>query len=140
MAADVGMRVGFPLKRSGFCAFQSSISNSRRVPNPVAPVESATDSSRSTIIGRPQMSMCTHGMPPTNSSRNSAAVIEPAFTPPRFLMSATSESRSAQAMIEGQLPHGLVGALRGGLHLFDQLRVVAHDRSVQLPKGASRRR
>ena len=42
----------------------------------------------------PAMSMCAHGTSPTNSARNSAAVIAPALAPPRFLRSATVESSS----------------------------------------------
>ena len=50
-------------------------STSRRVPNPVAPFE-RHDSSASTFIG-PAMSRWAHGTSPTNSDRNTAAVIAP---------------------------------------------------------------
>ena len=48
---------------------------SRRVPNPVAPLDRHA-SSASTFIG-PAMSRCAHGTSPTNSDRNTAAVIAP---------------------------------------------------------------
>ena len=60
------------------------------MPKAVAPIDRQT-SSVSVIIG-PQMSRWPNGMSPVNSSRKSPAVIVPAFSPPRFLMSAIAES------------------------------------------------
>ena len=62
------------------------------MPKPVAPFD-RQDSSASTFIG-PAMSRWAHGTSPTNSDRNTAAVIEPPYGPPTFFMSAMSESSS----------------------------------------------
>ena len=65
--------------------------------------------------------------PSTNSSRNSAAVIEPALMPPMLVMSAIEESSwAAVGPVQRELPDRLVGDVAGGLELVDQLRVVAH--------------
>ncbi|SPD85296.1 exported protein of unknown function [Micropruina glycogenica] len=51
----------------------------------------------------PAMSMCAHGFSPTNSCRNSAAVVQPANDPPRFEMSTTSESSCLRLWATGVL-------------------------------------
>ena len=71
---------------------RAAASARRRVPKPVAPFE-RHDSSASTFIG-PAMSRWAQGVSPTNSDRNTAAVIAPPYGPPTFLTSATSESSS----------------------------------------------
>ena len=59
---------------------------SSRAPKPVHPCCARRRARRCCAV--PAMSMCAHGVSPTNSARNSAAVIAPALTPPRFVMSA----------------------------------------------------
>ena len=76
---DVG-RVRLAVKSSASCS-------SRRAPNPVQPAVCQPASPVDCAV--PAMSMCAHGVSPTNSARNSAAVIAPALAPPMFLRSAT---------------------------------------------------
>src|ERR1700679_384494 len=65
--------------------------NSTNMPTgtPVGPFGIATRSVSENAV--PAMSRWTHGTPSANSSRNLAAVIEPAARPPVFFRSATSD-------------------------------------------------
>ncbi len=66
-----------------------AISASSLAPNPVQP--GGRQVASVSLSATPAMSMWAQGLPATNSSRNNAAVIDPALAPPRFLMSATVE-------------------------------------------------
>ena len=59
------------------------------VPNPVAPLLRQVRAASACAV--PAMSICAQGTLSTNSARNSAAVIEPAFGPPMLVRSAISE-------------------------------------------------
>ncbi len=65
-------------------------SRSSFAPNPLAPLLRQVRTAGCCAV--PAMSTCAHGMPSTNSSRKSAAVMEPALTPPMLVRSAIEES------------------------------------------------
>ena len=72
------------------------------------------------------MSRCAHGVVPTNSFRNSAAVIAPPYGPPMLRMSATCESSSLRYSLASGSCHS-DSSVRGRrrLHLVDERLVVA---------------
>src|SRR5690606_12106192 len=87
-AADFDPQLLQPAAHERPSAFASS-STSERTITPVAPL-ARTGVDASANAG-PAMSRCTHGVSPTNFSRNFAAVIAPPHRFPTFLQSATSE-------------------------------------------------
>ena len=100
-------------------------STSRRAPKPVGPLGIHRVVVSACAV--PAMSMCAQGVVPTNSSRKSAAVIDPAFGPAEVrhvgdsgveLVAVTPDQR--------QWPGRLVGLLPRRLDLSDDALVVAH--------------
>ncbi len=86
----------------------------------------------------PAMSMCAHGVPATNSSRNRAAVVAPACGPPRFEMSATSESSCLRYFRSSGLPTGCPSPAAAGDDLVDHALVVAEGTAARdLPRAIS---
>ena len=59
-------------------------------PKPLAPLLRQSRTAGCWAV--PAMSTCAHGVSSTNSSRKSAAVIDPALTPPMLVRSAIAES------------------------------------------------
>ena len=69
-------------------------STRRRAPKPLAPLLRHVRTAGCCAV--PAMSTCAHGIPSTNSSRKSPAVMEPALTPPMLVMSAMGDSSCAR--------------------------------------------
>ena len=112
-----------PLRPGAANRVASSISSF--VPNPVAPLFRHVRGAGSCAV--PAMSTCAHGRPSTNSSRNSAAVIDPALAPPMLVRSAIVESSCARyGRCSGSSQTGSSTTSPGAPHLLDHCRVVAH--------------
>ena len=77
-------------------AARSGTASSTRsmAPNPLAPLLRQVRTAGCWAV--PAMSRCAHGMPSTNSSRKSPAVMDPALIPPMLVMSAMGDSSCAR--------------------------------------------
>jgi hypothetical protein len=105
----------WPLRNDDYDALARARRNSARVrtPMPVAPFP-WYPRSRGAWDG-PAMSRCTHGVWPTNSRRNTAAVMAPPHRSPTFFMSAISERsvsfwRSTRGILQNDSPARLAAA------------------------------
>ena len=100
-------------------------SRSSFAPKPLAPLLRQVRTAGCCAV--PAMSTCAHGMPSTNSSRKSAAVIEPALTPPMLVRSAIEESSWRRyGRCSGSSQTGSSATSPARLELLDQVAVVAH--------------
>ena len=107
-------------------------------PKPLAPLLRQVRTAGCCAV--PAMSTCAHGMPSTNSSRNSAAVMEPGVDAAHVgHVGDRGVQLRAVGPVQRELPDRLVGGRPGRLELVDEAGVVAHHPGDVDAEGAQAR-